>query len=233
MNYHGNIIKKLHSKLNEYPISEKDYKDELKTILSNDWILSWHWRAVLPSLQRWNPLNKEYTTIIQISHFRKWEMLLCYKVKTQSLKSINALKDIPLNEKELLRAPPLFGISHRLTGWDTYRLFYSDDMRSYIDNKVQQQRQQSTQKRMPTILGRHDCYYIIEHVEPQKNGYEWQLKCSIEPEPEITKINKKDNNSKTYIQPLDFIEIPSFGNKHVAFPPNYYLAITIAKPFMN
>ena len=201
--------KELFSKYNS---DKEKYKEELSKILTSDWILSWHWRAVLSTLPSWKPLNKDFATIIQISHFRKWEMLLCYKVKTGNLNNIESLKEIALEDKELLRAP-LFGISHRLKGWDTYRLFYNDSVKKYINKKVEQYLSSLHKIDSATILGRHDCYYIVDYVKPVPNGYEWSLKCSIETEPEIAFINKKILKNKTYVNPLDLLEIPSFGDK--------------------
>lgn len=194
--------------------SEK-YKRLLTEILTNEWILSWHWRAVLPTLKNWDSTDRTKTTIIQISHFRKWEMLLCYSVDSKKLKNYESLKEIPLNEKVLLRAP-LFGISHRLKGWDTYRLFYSDSIKKYIENKINYYSKSPKKNDFANILGRHDCYYIIDDVKPLENGYEWSLKCTIETEPEV--LQNKLLKTKKLINPLDFIEIPTFGNEHDGIP---------------
>jgi hypothetical protein len=209
--------KHLHSMY--HPSNENKYKEELRKILTNDWILSWHWRAVLPTLEKWDSSDKTKTVIIQISHFRKWEMLLCYYVSTSKLNELKSLKEIPLSDKILLRAP-LFGISHRLKGWDTYRLFYINYVKAYIDKKIKHCKKKPHKIDLPTILGRHDCYYIIDNVMPGKikNSFDWSLKCSIETEPEISKIDKKILKNKTYKKPLDFIEIPSFGDKHNGIP---------------
>ena len=67
---------------------------------------------------------------------------------------------------------------------------------------------------LPTLLGRHDCYYIIDDVKSNGNGFDWKLKSFIEVEPEISNPDKL-LNGKSYKNPLDLIEIPSFGDKTI------------------
>jgi len=229
--------KKLYSEYTNKDITEDEYKTKLGIILKSNWILSWHWRAVLPTLKNWDENTfKEFHIIIQISHFRKWEMLLCYKVKKEKLMGIESLKEIPLNDKDLLRAP-LFGISHRLKGWDTYRLFYSPLVRKYINKKVKLNREYPQKNDLQTILGRHDCYYIVDGIESLDNGYKWKLKCSIETEPEICKIDKNILGKKHYTKPLDLIEIPTFkgndGINQLLSSDNYCEAIYELMEILN
>lgn len=229
--------KKLYSAFIENKCTEEHYRKTLKTILRSNWILSWHWRAVLPTLKNWDAKSFENSvTIIQVSHFRKWEMLLCYKVSKEKLDTIESLKEIPLCDKNLLRAP-LFGISHRLKGWDTYRLFYNQQVLDYIKNKVILHSNNPQKNDISTVLGRHDCYYIVNDIEKLSNGYKWTLKCSIETEPEICKIDKTVLGDKNFTKPLDLIEVPTFegndGINQLLSSDNYCEAIYELMEILN
>lgn len=229
--------KKLYSNWEQNQDSLEGYKEKLKTILRSNWILSWHWRAVLPTVKNWDKDSfKDFVTIIQISHFRKWEMLLCYRVKKEKLENISSLKEILLVDKNLLRAP-LFGISHRLKGWDTYRLFYNDDIIKYIIKKVNLYKKSPQKNDLQTILGRHDCYYIVKDIKMLPNGYKWTLKCSIETEPEIRKIDKTIIENKEFTNPLYLVEVPTFegndGINQLLSSDNYCEAIYELMEILN
>src|ERR1700694_434517 len=130
-------------------LSATKYRAIITQILKREWLLSWHWRAVLPSLRDWNERATATKLIIQISHVRKWEMLLCYTVLAKDLDTHATLSEIPLRNKDLIRAP-LFGISHRLKGWDTYRLFYQPDIKKYVEREYEK----SPSKSLGYVLGR-------------------------------------------------------------------------------
>jgi hypothetical protein len=198
-------------------LSEQKYQEILTGILEKDWLLSWHWRAVLPVLKSCNPNNKSEKLIIQISHIRKWEILLCYSVKTELISEYE-ISEIPLEEKKLKRAP-IFGISHRLKGWDTYRLFYQEDVINDITKLLELKK---TKKELAYILGRHDYYYVVNKVDldKKKNCYTWILSPFIVLEPEKTPFDKNicvNTSEKFYYNPPDLIDIPSFG-EHRGIP---------------
>ncbi|KAA3621546.1 MAG: ATP-binding protein [Bacteroidetes bacterium] len=216
-----------------YSGDTEKYKQALTKVLTNDWILSWHWRAVLPTLKQHN-IDKNKVTIIQICHFRKWEMLLCFSIDRRVLNSIKSLKEIPLKNKNLLRSP-LFGISHRLKGWDTYRLFYNKKTQKYINNSIKAFNRNPLKLDYSTILGRHDCYYIIEDVKQVLNGFEWTLRCELETEPE--KLPDDILNNFPIKRPLDFVEIPAFdghdGIPQLLSSDNYCEAIYEVTEVLN
>jgi hypothetical protein len=191
----------------------KDIKAEIKEKLSESWILSWHWRAALTTIKDYdfNSKKQKKINIIQISHFRKWEMLLCYSVDSSVLDEYkNKLCRIPTQAKTLLRAP-LFGISHRLKGWDTYRLFYDRKVKDDIKQEIGKAK--NDEFPISDILGRHDCYYVVQSIKDNDDEYALQLTPQIELHPEETIFNYGIFNNTTYYRPLDYIEIPAFGNK--------------------
>jgi hypothetical protein len=199
-------------------ISEKKYENTLKSFLKKEWIQSWHWRAVMTVLIDLSKnINEEgYTNIIQISHIRKWEMLLCYSVENKYLNEINKLSEIDLKHKILLRAP-LFGIGHRLRSWDSYRLFYQKHIKKYVEDKMKKYKYDQNNADLPCILGRHDCYYIVNDVRRIKNGFTWSLKTFLDIEPEKILIDKDifcNSKDAYYFKPSDLIDIPSFGHHH-------------------
>ncbi len=200
-------------------LPDNRYKEVLSEILKREWLLSWHWRAVLPVLNKVNLKSKSTKFIIQISHIRKWEILLCYSVETNVFDKYNRVTEIPLENKTLLRAP-IFGISHRLKGWDTYRLFYQEGVKEYVDSQLNDKQECTNRKGKSYILGRHDCYYIVRNVTFNKknNRYTWEMDTIIEIEPEKTLIDKDDLGPDSYYYgPPDMIDIPSFG-KHEGIP---------------
>lgn len=204
-NYHKGIFRA------KEKIGEDRFLEILKNKLKEEWLISWHWRAVLLSLKKW---NKDHFFIVQISHIRKWEMLLCYYIEKSVLNDIDKLSQIDLKSKNLLRAP-LFGISHRLKGWDTYRLFYQENIKEQIKEKVKKPHPSNLD--IADVLGRHDYYYLIENVERINNSYKWSLRTFMELFPEEV----VDNNifGKTiYNKPSYLIDIPSFEKTHEGIP---------------
>ncbi len=198
-------------------LSPKRYRAIITQILKREWLLSWHWRAVLPSLRDWNERATATKLIIQISHVRKWEMLLCYKVKAKDLATHAKLSEIPLSNKDLIRAP-LFGISHRLKGWDTYRLFYQPDIKKYVEREFKD-KEKSPSKNLGYVLGRHDCYYIVEKLRLINDRYRWTLRTFVEAEPERALVDRKILGTRSfYHKPTDLIDIPSFTTGHKGIP---------------
>lgn len=201
---------------NDPQISEKCYYEVITRILTKEWLLTWHWRAVLPSLRDWDQ-DPERKLIIQISHVRKWEMLLCYTVTLGDLETYKNISEIPLKRKNLLRAP-LFGISHRLKGWDTYRLFYQPFIKEYIERKYQEKKESSFNTNLAYVFGRHDCYYIVHEFLPTAARYKWTLRPFMVIEPELALINKDILGSASYHKPTDLLDIPSFSSEHEGIP---------------
>jgi len=217
-------------------VNDGDYKKYIKlilTILNQNWILGWHWRATLPVLFKWSNLKKDDKLIIQISHFRKWEILLCYAIKNNIIKKYKNFSNIPLKDKKLLRAPILCE-SNRLKGWDAYRLFFANRLllktkniseNDLICRKLNAIESKSNGKKrqfeIATIIGRHDCYYIIESVNIKENKFYWEVSSHLDFEPEKVLINESifgKDEKFYYSQPDDLISIPSFGNKNNGIP---------------
>ena len=193
-------------------LKDKQFDDVITDILQREWLLTWHWRAVLPSLRDWDENNKNKRLIVQISHVRKWEMLLCYTVSINDLRTYERPSEIPLKNKDLVR-PPLFGISHRLKGWDTYRLFYQPHIKEYIDRRFQE----STNRAY--VLGRHDCFYIVDELALNGRKYQWKLRPFMDAEPEKAVIDRGVlGASCTYDKACDLIDIPSFTAEHKGIP---------------
>jgi hypothetical protein len=201
-------------------IRSRKYDEIIKTILEREWLLSWHWRAGLSSLREYNPDDTDNKLVIQISHVRKWEMLLCYLVSNDDLAE-HDISEIPLEKKNLRRAP-LFGLSHRLKGWDTYRLFYHPDIKKYIHDETKEVKNLQTNKTLAEayILGRHDCYYIVEtKLEMDGTAYKWILKTFVNAQPEKVLIDKDILGDKAfYYRPTDLVDIPSFTVGHEGIP---------------
>lgn len=227
------------AKDNKNNVSSKPYDGIIEYILKREWLLSWHWRAVLHRLSAYDQLANDEKLIIQISHVRKWEMLLCYSVKSKDLRR-RRIADIPLKNKTLLRAP-LFALSHRLKGWDTYRLFYHSDIEGYISAETKEVRKRQTNKQMAEayILGRHDCYYIVDTFQSDGTTYKWNLRISMDPQPEKTLIDKTILGDRSYYYgPTDLIDIPSFGDGQHGIPQllssdNYCEAIVELTEVLN
>lgn len=212
------LHKALYSLTASGKLSKAKYRAIISQILKREWLLSWHWRAVLPSLRDWNERTTATRLIVQISHVRKWEMLLCYTVKTTDIEEHSKLSEIPLGAKDLIRAP-LFGISHRLKGWDTYRLFYQPKIKKYVEQEYKA-KEKSPGKNLAYVLGRHDCYYIVEKLRLiDRRYYQWTLRAYVEPEPEIVLIDREVLGTKSnYHRPTDLIDIPSFEKGHKGIP---------------
>ena len=197
-------------KTNNQEKEKEKIKTDIKNKLYSSWILSWHWRAALSTIKDYNFNFKKQKKkiIIQISHFRKWEMLLCYSVDSSVVDQyINDLKEIPTDKKTLLRAP-LFGISHRLRGWETYRLFYNDDTLEAIEKDFNEN------LAICDIIGRHDCYYVVQSIDFATDQYTLKLTPQIDLHPEKTTFQLGKFKFE-YDRPLDYIEIPAFGNEKV------------------
>ena len=208
----------LYALKNDKTLNATSYEDIIKNILEKEWLLSWHWRAVLPSLRLYPPEEGD-ALVIQISHVRKWEMLLCYSVLKEDLED-HHISEIPLRSKTLWRAP-LFGLSHRLKGWDTYRLFYQDHIADYIraEHKGVTRSHMSGKLAEAYVLGRHDCYYLVDRMEPIKGGYKWTLKTLMDMEPEIALIDREIlGSTSVYYRPTDLIDIPTFAPDHEGIP---------------
>ncbi len=204
----------LYSLIASKRLSTTEYRATISHILKREWLLSWHWRAVLPSLRDWDERARATKLIIQISHVRKWEMLLCYTVQLKDLATHAKPSEIPLRNKDLIRAP-LFGISHRLKGWDTYRLFYQPDIKKYVEREYEK----SPSKNLGYVLGRHDCYYIVEKLRLTDSRYQWNLRTFMEAEPERVLIDRKILGTKAYYhRSIDLIDIPSFTKGHKGIP---------------
>ncbi|MBU1100223.1 MAG: sigma 54-interacting transcriptional regulator [Bacteroidetes bacterium] len=239
---HGVLNKQLH----DNSITEQEFKEILKTILNKNWILGWHWRAALSILHKWRSLSKDEKLVLQISHFRKWEILLCFSVKERYLIEYDNISFIPLKEKQLLRAP-IFSLSYRLREWDAYRMFFSDEKILEKVNKKTSVLATRTKKPRPdyelaNIIGRHDCYYIVENVThdaSNANHYKWQIRSFIEFEPEKAIINEAIYGKEQYFfQPDDLINIPSFGKENKGIPQllssdNYCHAILEMNEILN
>ena len=198
----------------------QSYDEIIKKALEREWLLSWHWRAVLPSLREYNPNKGGKKLIVQISHVRKWEMLLCYTVNQALLRDHNTIGEIPLKDKNLLRAP-LFGLSHRLKGRDTYRLFYQPEVKRYIETETADVAKLQTNKMLAEayILGRHDCFYIVDKLEADGTKYTWTLRALIDAQPEKVLIDKEIFGDKLFhFRPTDLIDVPSFADGHPGIP---------------
>jgi hypothetical protein len=192
-------------------LKDDDFDRVITQILQREWLLTWHWRAVLHSLRDWDEKNTNKKLVIQISHVRKWEMLLCYTVKAKDLITYG-LSEIPLKDKDLVR-PPVFGMSHRLKGWDTYRLFYQPHIKEYIDKKFKQTANRAY------VLGRHDCFYLVDDLLVSRGSYRWKLRTFMEPEPERAIIDRDILGPELhYEKACDLIDIPSFTEEHKGIP---------------
>jgi hypothetical protein len=207
-----------HAARHDGNVRGKAYDEIIKTILEREWLLSWHWRAVLSSLREYKPDDPDNKLIIQISHVRKWEMLLCYLVNNGDLFE-HEISEIPLDKKDLRRAP-LFGLSHRLKGWDTYRLFYQPTIKGYIETETIEAEDLPNKKLAEAyILGRHDCYYIVDKLEIDGTTYKWNLKTFMKAEPEKALIDRDILGDKEfYYRPTDLVDIPSFTVGHEGIP---------------
>lgn len=153
----------------------------LRKALEKEWRVSWHWRAVLPVLRLFANLEKRgKILVLQVSHVRKWELLLCYEVSDASMEEFSGnISKIPLQRKELL-IPPIFGVSNRMHGWDAFRLLFMDSnlkalKRSYDAFKEGENTRTNVgvdpllERERACLVGRHDCYYLFRHgIEPGK-----------------------------------------------------------------
>jgi hypothetical protein len=198
--------------------SQITYDDVIGHILQQEWLLSWHWRALLPSARGF-PFPAGRVLVIQISHIRKWEMLLCYTVPKDALDN-QLIGEIPLRSKDLCRAP-VFGLSHRLRGWDTYRLFYQDRVLNAIREEDADARRSHLPRRLAAayVVGRHDCYYIVENMDRTDTSYTWTLRPYIEMTPEKALIDRHAFGSDAfYYRSTDLVDMPSFDHEHEGIP---------------
>lgn len=209
----------IRTKVGKGIIKRRKYDEIIETILQREWLLSWHWRAVLSSLREYDPNDTVNKLVIQISHVRKWEMLLCYLVSNDDLAQ-HEISEIPLEKKNLRRAP-LFGLSHRLKGWDTYRLFYHPDIERFIHDETVEVKARQTNNTLAEayILGRHDCYYIVDELKMDGTTYRWNLKTFVNAQPEKALIDRDILGDKAfYYRPTDLVDIPSFTVGHKGIP---------------
>lgn len=191
-----------------------DYKKLLKNKLQDDWLLSWHWRALLPSIFEWEESKKNQTFILKISQVRSWELSVYYcKIDNKKANKI---------EKRLIR-PPIFGISHRMFRWDFYRNLFDKKIIKEIEKDIGE----SDPFKLANILGRIDTFYNIKKISTDYDEggaggrrdirYNIELSSIVEIYPEIVRApnDKHGKNSfeKKYFtitKPCDLIEIPTF-----------------------
>ncbi|MFC1475854.1 ATP-binding protein [Candidatus Zixiibacteriota bacterium] len=208
--------------------------------LSEPWLLSWHWRAILPYVREW-PLEQEKKAeeekerlIIQQCQIRQWELLLCYWVKYPiGIDELTNPRSRKIHEKKrnLVRAP-IFGVSNRITRWDVYRLFYSEGTRREIGDAVKKLVDKPLSQFSPTVisppkqlslayvLGRHDCYYQIDKIDLIENGgnglyFQGKLAFDIHPERDAIRGERGyyytgGRDKAPITRPYELVDIPAF-----------------------
>ena len=194
-----------------------NYETLLKNKLQDDWLLSWHWRALLPSIFEWEESKKNHTFVLKISQVRRWELSVYYcEIETIKTKK---------KEKRLIR-PPIFGISHRMFRWDFYRNLFDEKIIKEIEKDIEE----SDPFKLANILGRIDSSYKIKKISTDYDEvgvggrgdirYNVELGSSVEIYPEIVRApNDKQNKNPfenkyfTITKPCDLIEIPTFDSR--------------------
>lgn len=235
-----------HKAAKKYYKDETSYETALRSKLMEDWLLSWHWRALLPSVKDWEKKQKHEKFVLQICQIQKWELSLLYKIQITSddwHKSQDVHKD-----KQLLRAP-IFGVSHRIYRWDAYRIFYNPTVIKDIESEM------ATTKdpfELAHILGRHDVYHILDKIElltDRRDGgvgqrYRVKYNLKIDLHPERTKLDPdgpktaSDNGPTWFFNPKDLVHIPTFEQGGEGLPlllssENYCIALSQLTELMN
>lgn len=203
-------------------IGEHAYVESLGRRLSASWLLSWHWRAILPyCLRTWDKKNPR-PLVTQISQIRQWELLLCYYLDDDV--EPDKLPSLDRNDVKLMRAP-LFGISHRTMHWDVYRLFYREQFKKDLVGAVKETTNATGSKSaysqplsLAYVIGRHDCYYKVTKIERDDNKIRFTGKVHLELHPERSPLDSvaEGPDGDPFARPYDLVEIPAFAKKEKA-----------------
>lgn len=208
-------------------LKKDKYNEALKSKLERTWLLSWHWRALLPLIIHWDDSKPKEKFILQISQIRKWELLLFYKIESDNV----PLRLSDLKNKELLRAP-IFEESHRIFRWDVYRMFYNEFVKGQIRKdiaSIKKNGSEDSPNKLAYILGRNNFYYSFDRIESDNDRYRITMSylIDIHPEKQVEEIEIKVGSSKkphktisfNVLNPEDLVSIPTFSTKSIDNKP--------------
>ena len=218
----------------------------LEDKLAEPWLLSWHWREIIPYIRYWKENKTKQTLLIQQCQVRQWELLLCYEL-TKGV-DFETCRHSDLNGN-LVRAP-IMGRSHRMRRWDVYRLLFSPKVLEEIAKAAAASTTRECANNplaLAYVLGRHDCIYHIKtikkHDDPLGLTIEGHLRIELQPEKFSLKYyGTKDHvetgcDGKPFMNSHDLVMIPAFSanNKKSVLlaSDNYCMAVEQLSEVMN
>ncbi|MCP4611742.1 MAG: hypothetical protein GY845_23780 [Planctomycetes bacterium] len=214
-------------------------RDSLVDKLADSWLLSWHWRAIIPYIRYWNKAATNQTLLIQQCQVRQWELLLCYEFNTDVDLDRCRCRDL---SGDLVRAP-IVGRSHRMRRWDVYRLFFAPTVPERIIEAASYAARNNANDPMSLayVLGRHDFIYHIQNIKKNDDPLGLQIeggfRIDLQPEEFVLGQDDIGCDGSPFLNPRDLVTVPAFGNHKkmsiLLASDNYCMAVEQLSEVLN
>jgi len=184
--------------------------DTIKSLVTAEYELTWHWRLLLPHLRNFKHIvYNGQSLVLCVSQIRQWQLVSCFQMDwPDEADSHNIVAELRTRRKALLR-PPVFGISHRIRHWEVYASFYEPGVLKQIQEAVDKAK--SDRFRLAHVLGRYDAYIRIKNITIEGHGvYGAHIEQVVDVEPEQAPATLCDAHTDNVCRPYGLASVPQY-----------------------